>query len=47
MDAKPMGNHGWAVISFIKGGIISFWFYLEKQNTWNDGKYFKIYYIFF
>jgi hypothetical protein len=46
MDAKPMKNHGWRIISLIKGGIISCWFYPEKYNTWNVGKYFKLYYIF-
>jgi len=47
MDAKLMRNHGGPTISLIKGGIISCWFYLEKYNTWNARKYFKLYYIFF
>jgi hypothetical protein len=35
MDAKPMRNHGWPIILFIKDINFSFWFYFEKYNTWN------------
>jgi hypothetical protein len=48
MDAKLMRNHGGPTISFIKGGIISCWFYLENTthemlgNTSNYTTYFLI-----